>query len=610
MLPILEHIEKLRKKAVEENEKLHKKMKSWREYYTGDFSKKCETQLNITKGIIDTKDSFILDNEIVSSVTPKSKSFANINQVGVLDDVASILNDCNRHILTKNNFDNFKKDIINNYNVCGLGVCETYWEQEKDDELGDVKLVSVDPLNYFPDTSAKKVQDCNYIFIKEVYSSITLKKLYPQFIDEIDKAKKETSKEDKAENKADSAIVTVGDQYNTTQMYTDGAAPNNKVSQAGNVIVWKCYLKDDSTFIADDDSQELIFEYPNGRMIKFIEGADDYVLEDKPIDYPFGFPIDIIKGQSTVKYITDIQDRINKAFTKIRYLVGGLLSFLAVTPDSGLSEQDIINQLVVEVDQLNQMDVITSNTAESIKYMVEYIKFLKEQAYEITRVNPALISGQKEQGVDSGKMVEALNDSPMTAIREVQKLFKNFIITQGNKNITLIQLYYTVPRIVRLSGGDLAYIYPGQQQENQQPTQPIIKIYKQNAQKQYEALKEINADLSIGEYEVEVIAGTELPRSRSEKAKLMLQLADMGKIPSTPTGTEILLDALDIPDKTAILEANEEAAMSAPKINIPLELAGKIFKDMPPLYQDEFLQQFGFTPQIEGEPNEGIGITA
>ena len=119
-------------------------------------------------------------------------------------------------------------------------------------------------------------------------------------------------------------------------------------------------------------------------------------------------------------------------------------------------------------------------------------------------------------------------------------------------------------------------------------------------------------NLKAGEYDVEVIAGTEMPRSRSEKARILMQLSEMGKIPNTPTGTEILLDALDIPDKTAIMEANEEAVIAAPKINIPLDLAGKIFKDMPPIYQDEFLQQFGFTPiqPQEGVPNEGIGINA
>ena len=222
ILPILKHIEELRKNAVNENKDRHNLMRKYKEYYTGDFGKTQQNQLNITKGIIDTKTSFILDNEIVTSITPKSKSFANINQIQNLDDIASILDDCNKHILKKNNFDEIKKDLIDNFNICGLGVIETYWEQDKEDELGDVKLVSIDPLNFFPDTSAKKIQDANYIFIKEIYSSVTLKKLYPDFIEQIDKAKTNTQIENKEPKQGNKGIVTVGNEINTTQIYTDG----------------------------------------------------------------------------------------------------------------------------------------------------------------------------------------------------------------------------------------------------------------------------------------------------------------------------------------------------------------------------------------------------
>lgn len=621
-LPILEHLEELKNKAVEENKKRHNDFRKYRDYYEGNY--KNGNQLNIIKGIIDTKTTLVLDFEAVSNVAAKSKSFANIDQIQLMSSIADILNDCNTHVLKENDIDGIKRAVVHNAIVCGLGVAETTWKQADENELGDVQIISVDPLHYFPDTTAKKVEDCNYIFKKEIVSSITLKKDYPQFIEQIDKAKAADEREQKDKIPSSGAINTVSTEINTTQIYADGKSPNTngnggQVSQSRNIVVWNAYLKDDSTFYdsKDVEKQNLILQYPNGRFIRWVEGAEDYILEDKPIDLPTGYPFDVIETNSDVKYLIETQNRIDKAYRKIRLLIGGYVSFLAHTPDADVSDQEIIDQLTIEVDQLGQMEVITNNTLDRLNTMIEYIKVLKEQAYEIARVNPSLISGQKQDGVDSGRMVTMLNESPMTAINEAQKLVKRFIITQGEKNVTLIQMYYNVPRILKLAGGNFAYLQPqiNQVDENGEPVldengqpqvevNPMIQIYAQNAQKELVAIKTLEADLSVGEYEVDVIAGGQMPRSRAEKAQIYMQLAQMGKIPETKTGTELLLSALDIPDKTGIIEAIEEQQQeiqnNQPPISMDVELASKLFKDMPLECQLQYLAQFGFqVPDVQ-----------
>lgn len=619
-LPILEHLEELKNKAVGENKKRHNDFRKYREYYEGSY--KDGNQLNIIKGIVDTKATLVLDFDAVSSVVAKQKSFANIDQIQLMNSIADILNDCNNHVLKENDIDGIKRSVVQNAIICGLGIAETTWKQSDDEELGDVSIISVDPLNYFPDTTAKKVDDCNYIFKKEIVSSITLKKDYPQFSSQIDKAKAADDKEKKDKLPSIGAINTVGTDINTTQIYADGRSPQKgEVSESRNIVVWNAYLKDDSTFYdtKDEEKQELRFLYPYGRFIRWVEGADDYVLEDKPIDLPSGYPFDVIETDSDVKYLIETQNRIDKAYRKIRLLIGGFVSFLAHTPDADITDQEIIDQLTIEVDALGQMEVVTNNTLDRLQAMIEYIKVLKEQAYEIARVNPSLISGQKQDGVDSGRMVSMLNESPMTAINEKQKLVKRFIITQGEKNITLIQMYYNVPRILRLAGGNFALLQPQINRvnpetgdtmvdENGQPiveVNPMIQIYKESAEKELEAVQTLEADLSVGEYEVDVIAGAQMPRSRAEKAQIYMQLAQMGKIPDTKTGTELLLDALDIPDKTAIIEAIDEQAQeiqnSAPPISLDAEQAAKLFKDMPLECQLQYLAQFGFqVPDVAG----------
>lgn len=603
-LPIISHLEKLKDQAIEENKKLHNDFRKYQEYYEGSY-KGCNNQLNIIKGIVDTKTTLILDFEAVSSVVPRTKSFANINQISIMNSIADILNDCNTHILKVNDFDTVKREVVENYNKCGLGIIQTSWKQADENELGEVEILSIDPLNFFPDTTAEKIDDCNYIFKKEIVSSITLKKDYPQYAERIENAKsvgKETTKNDNGNPSG--AINTVKNEFNTTQMYADGEAPSASISQSKNIVVWNCYLKDDSTFIdtKDTEKQELMFQYPNGRFLRWVEGAEDYLLEDKPIDVPTGYPFDIIKGSSSVKYLIETQNRIDKAYKKIRMLIGGYVSFLAHTPDCDITDQEIIDQLTIEVDALGQMEIITNNTLDRLKSLIEYIQMLKEQAYEIARINPSLISGKRQDGVDSGRMVAMLNESPMTAISETQKLVKSLIIKQGNKNIILCQMYYNVPRIIRLAGGDLAYLQPeiNQVGPDGEPIQiaPEIKIYQESATKELEAIKTIQADLSLGEYDIDIVAGAQMPRSRAEKANIYMQLAQMNKIPDTPKGTELLLNALDIPDKTGIMqaiqEAQEQAMANRPQITIEPEILAKIFKDMPLETQLQALAQYGF----------------
>lgn len=96
------------------------------------------------------------------------------------------------------------------------------------------------------------------------------------------------------------AINTVGNEINTTQMYADGKAySQGTITQSKNVVVWNAYLKDDSTFIdtKDTEKQELLFQYPNGRYLRWVDGADDYLLEDRPIDAPSGYPLMLFKGK-------------------------------------------------------------------------------------------------------------------------------------------------------------------------------------------------------------------------------------------------------------------------------------------------------------------------
>ena len=622
---LIKHLEELRKKAVKEQPTSNFN-KYWA-YYSGDPEEGKEqtesaprNKYNIIKGITDTKATLILDNEIVSAIMPRLKTFVDEKGLELQNDIGDILQDINEFVLDNNTWEKIKSEVVLNKLVYGVGYTETVWQQDNGEELGDVKINSLNPTNCFPDASAKEIKDCNFFFVKESFSPITLKKKYPKYAE---KVKSSTTQENEnKDNKNPTGIFTTSNEGTTTQSYSYGSGDSISVEKQKNVTVWKCYLKDDSTFLAtetednaDTGEAELRFLYPNGRLILYVDGATDYVLEDKPIDYPFGFPIDIfssntgsIWGQGEVSYLLEIQDRINRAWDKVQYTVASYHPFTLVDGRLGIDPKDILNDSILLCDNISEggiQDFANDTISNVLNEFLAYIDKLKQTAYEIARINPMMISGERPSGVTSGEQIVQLNQSPMLAIKEEQRHFKYFICEQCQKNIVLIQLFYNTPRMIRLTNSKQVAELPAQIDQQNPETQGLmqqpIRILEQKENENgiyYEAIREIQSDLSIGEYDVTVIAGTEMPHSRTERAQITMQLANMGMLGSNKIDiAEIILTALDYPLRHTIIDKmrEEEAEMSKmPPLEPPTKDIQVNFKDMPSFMQGEWCQQHGF----------------
>ena len=199
----------------------------------------------------------------------------------------------------------------------------------------------------------------------------------------------------------------------------------------------------------------------------------------------------------------------------------------------------------------------------------------------------------------------------MLAIKEEQRHFKYFVCEQGKKNIVLIQLFYNTPRMIRLTDSKQVAELPAtidqQNPDNQGLQQQPIRILEQQQQQNpqtgemqtyYKAIKEIKSDLSIGEYDMQVIAGTEMPRSRTERAQITMQLANMGMLGNDKIDVaEAVLTALDYPQRHLILEKmreQSEQASKQPPIEPPTKDISVKFDTLHPVAQGEWYQNNGF----------------
>lgn len=663
-----EHCEKLRKQCISAHPSDN--FKKWFKYYYGKYDKadnnsNLYNMRNIIKPIVEAKTRFLLDSNITTAVLPRIQSQEDIEEIKTIDQIASFQNDALNHVLKLNKFDRIKENVAKHGNITGLGIVETTWDSTLSQNFGDVKLSVISPMDFYWDPSAHTVEQMNFCFIRMRMSKFTLKKRFAIKQDgSIDQAMLDKlsqlspAKQSSTTDQKPKGIVSyqTNETGNLAYIYpSDGMA-----SGTDEIEVWKCYLKDDTTFIPESNNdkdaqakQELRFKYPFGRMVLYAGNDKNFiVLDDRPIDYPFGFPIDIyndmetdeLQGQGEVEDLVEIQDRINRAFMRLRDLVQKYVSFIGYDPKTtGLRDQDLVNAVgALKIEGLSRypssVQVITNNTLSELDNVLKMLQLYEQEAYKVARVNESMISGEKPSGVNSGVMVEALNEPAMIAIRSMQKNFTAMIISVSEKILVLLSIYYNVPRFIRISEGKKFVKIPQRPTPEEmqniqaqaqaqgiapreakdplgQPLIPRTEVVEKQEDGSMAVIEEIMGDLSLGEYEVEVVAGTEMPRSKTQFAQITQQLAGQGMFgdPNSLEVKEIVLKALDFPNRHAIIQEmkkqQEKAQANAKPPLPPIEKLGLNYKDLSPELRSMLLQQlFGqqIPPEMTLTPGEHV----
>jgi hypothetical protein len=606
------------------------RLKMCQEYYLGRFDLsqtyvKNNDSYNLINPIVETKTSLTLDSQRTTSVNAVIGSLADLNELANIQEVSDAMNDILDHIKRVNKFDKFGRDAVNCVIKNGIAIGRVSWDQDSMQGIGEVKIDLVDPINFFPDPGGASISDCNFVTIKNKYSAITLKKRYPDRIEDIDKLLKEQSEKD-AENKgadtSDRPVVTYANSNAAAQVYVSDNGNLTSLSQS--ITVYECYLRDDSTFIPPVDNNdsdtvrtvEIGFKYPYGRVV--IYAGEDCVFEDKAIEIPTGIPIVTMNlynsgdiwGQGDVEKLKSVQDRVNRAYKKIQILVGGFISTVLIDELAGITnENEFVNKLITMVETgilpSKAPIVLTNNTLSEIRNLTDLIIRLKEEAKEIARVNDMMISGQSKDPVSSGRMVDSLNESPMSAIREIQEIYYQFLVDVSNYSILVAQSFYNIPRIVRMTNGK-TFLSLTPAEDGVPGTIQQLEVDEDT--KKINIIKEIKGDLSLTEFECEISTGRNLPRSRGAVAALSMDLWKSGAFgpPESPLAREILLEHLDFPNIRAILQkmrASDEAQSQLPPPPPPIDKVSVAFSDLPIDSQMELLVQNGLIP----DPEQNIG---
>lgn len=594
----------------EESENPSQKYKEYFDYWDGKlkqtfaathyFPEQKKTPVNQCKKIVETKLDVMLDTPFEISVKPKLNAFADVQTIKSQNAYADILNEEIHNILESNKIDSYEEQIGRRGLIGGFAPGQVVWETNERAE-GEIKISPIDPASIRWNKNAKSFSDLTFIAYEIEVNPAIAKRKYAKnsdgtFNEELCKKIEQISdtKTNVLKGQMKGAISRTSNELSEVgYTYESGGITSGKT-----VKLVVMFLLDDSVYAPEEqDNTETIQNkkkwqvmYPNGRMLVFSPNKDKkIILEDRPVskafknlgNIDFFNPIKegCISGQSIVDNIVPIQDRINGALLKMRKLISEQLNVLGVDKTKQeFNDSDFISNPIVFFEKIiggvaGYVTVINNGAIEEAMKLKVYIDSLKQESYELERINETMLAGIRQTGTTSAEQVEALQESPLSSIRKIQRNFKEFIVSQGEKIIALIQENYTVQRLIKLSTGQNGGQYAMFNQD--ESGQRFVELLNEAGQ----SIQQIKINPEW-QFVIEVTSGTKIPRSRRESAGLMDVMLDKGMLgdPMDIDTKELYMRTQDIPNYRSIIslqrrkqEQSANMPPQAPQIEVIMQ---------------------------------------
>ena len=595
------------------------KFKKFYDYYDGKLDRKLynedKTSNNIIEEIIETKVTATLDAPFTIQVVPSISPLKDLTEIKNHQTVADIFNEELHHILKNNDFEELKEQVVRFGEIMGFSAVQTYLSEEDGKE--EIKLDYISPENIRWDRSATKVKDLSFIAYKQCLVPNVVKEKYAKNADGsfnedlcklIDRITTSQNQEGVKSSTGNGKVVGYKTEKSGGLAYNTGSTDG---IQAGKVVEFVVmYLIDTSVYSPDSNDniktdilkKESVYRYPYGRMITFaLSEKESLILEDKPapkaflsmanIDIFNTMKINKIEGKSEVEDLIPIQNRINGTLEKQSFLVSQNVNTI-VSPDGvmDIGDDEVVEQTITKIEKLNPdgsnpLFVLKNGMIDEAVKLEPILQRYERQAYKKAKLNETMINGARQIGTTSAEQVESLNESPMASIRMIQKNLKNFIVDIGNKIVKLIQEYYTEDRYIEISTGltveQILTAENGEQYKQQVQAKYAMfgmdKVTGEQNISLYDEAMNLAQKIVLNddwEYKIEVVAGTDIPRSRKELASTIDRIFTSG-ILNTNQDIDLLelyLKSLDIPNYRAVIQLLRQKQQAQQSQDVPIDL--------------------------------------
>ena len=567
-------------------------IKEREDYFNGQIKKPAFddqplSNCNICKQITETKLHYMLDGKYTLGVTPVYKTYATATDIKAQQFVSSVFTAILKDVLKMNKIDSLNEESGRHGLVAGLGAGQVIWDTE-DDVQGQILIKIVDPKMIRWDKCAVDFKEITYVAYQIQMPPAVIKRRYAknpdgtynkELCDAID-AITDTKGMEKDKRTYKPSIAIGSTQYGANYMNVYDKTANIQANKVVKLIVM--FTLDGSLAPSkNDDTQDTEVKtnnaemFPNGRRIIFsLNQEKKLIFEDDPL--PDGFRSlgnmsfftpgkynDII-GKGEIYDIIPIQDRINGTYAAIRKRMADDISTICIKKEL-LGDADFVNFGVTKLEAMKPDDmpqVIKTNNVADVQGLLDYVERLKNEARETARLNETVMFGDRQVGTTSAEQVDALNESPMSSVRALQRQFREFLVDMGEKIIGLALKYYNTQRIIEVSIG------------SQSKMVEVNSVIDNATGEQVLVIKVDNEQIIVDKnwkFKVDVQCGADVPRSRLESANLLDKMFTNGMLgdPQDIDTKEAFMRDNDIPNYRLYIDMQrskqDEAAKNPPK---------------------------------------------
>lgn len=371
-----------------------------------------------------------MDNYPEANILPRAKDD---------EETAKILSEIIPVILEQNDYENTYSDVQWYKNKNGTGVTGVFWNNDKQNGLGDIEIKKIDIMNLYWKSGINNIQDSPNVFQVTMMDNDEIKARYPEL-----------------QEPQSGMPITESNLYHYGE--------NVDTSNQSPVIDW--YYKRRIRGVDDRGIPQMqtVLHY-----CKFCNGQVIYASENDPNytergwydhgKYPFVFdtlfPIESnICGMGYVDLCADDQLYIDKLQQAIlENAIANARPRYAVRTDSGLNEEefnDLSNATIHFEGNLGE-DAFRQITASPLNNIYETVYLQKIQEMKDTSGNTAASQGQTSNVTTASgiaSLQEAAGKLSRDSSQESYRAYKEIIYLV----IELIRQFYTEPRCFRIIG--------------------------------------------------------------------------------------------------------------------------------------------------------------
>lgn len=377
------------------------------------------------------------DNMPCPAILPREKSD---------EETAKLLSQVVPEILDQNGFENTYSDCSWDKPKTGTGVYGVFWNQEKENGLGDIEIKKVDVINLFWEPGIEDIQKSKNVFSVDIINRETLISEYPHL---------------------EEKISTQEILYKPEYIYESQIDTTDKIQ----VIDWY-YKKKVRTEIEGVITTRSILHY-----CKFVPGVVLYATENDPEmqgsgwyehgNYPFVFDVlfpekGMPVGFGYIDIMVNPQEYIDKLDQVILKNASLQRPRYFVKDGTGVNIDDFLDLSKDIIGTTGNVDENTIRPIETPKLSGEIMNTRNAKIEEIkeTSGNRDFSQGSTTSGVTAASAIAALQEAGSKLSRDMIKGTYTAYTKVVTMVIELIRQFYDLPRCYRITqpNGNTDYV--------------------------------------------------------------------------------------------------------------------------------------------------------